>query len=107
MKGQSPEDSDLFERLKQNDIIFKNKELTGGLDVADKDLEDFTNSDPIEMYRYISKSGSIIEFTKEEYREFLVEVKEKLEDYFGEKMMYSTEDEKIRTAHQIVKIFER
>ncbi len=103
--GHNPEDSDLFEIWKQDDLVFKNKELIAEQDASDKDLEDFTESEPIEMYRYLSPSGKVIEMTTEEYRECLVEVKEKLVDHFKEEMMYGTEDEKIQVAQHITKIF--
>jgi hypothetical protein len=105
LTGKRSEESDLFEIWKQDDLIFKNKELSGGLDATDKDLEDFSNSDPIVIYRYLSTSGKVIEMTKEEYSECLVEVKEKLATYFEDEMNYGTEDDKIDAAHQIVKIF--
>ena len=105
LKGQDLFNSNHFERWKQEDLIFKNKELTDGLNAVEKDLADYTDSDPIEIYRYICTSGRVIEMTKDEYEECLVQIVEKLEDYFDEKMKYGTEEEKQRIMNNMVSLF--
>ena len=105
LQGLNTEGTELFDRLKQDSLIFKDRTLTDGLDAKEKDLEDFSGTENPVIYRYCSRSGRNHEMTKEEYQTCLREIRERLTQDFRDKLMYSGEEERIEHLEKILKIF--
>ncbi len=99
------ENRELFDLQKQKDLIFKDQDLTNGLDIIDKDLADFSSHNEPLTYRYVSQSGRVHELSEKDYKSSLKIIKEKLEDQFQTSMMYSSDEEKTEVINKMMKIF--
>ncbi len=106
LSGSHFDDIDLFERFKQNDLIFKNTDLNDGLDAVEQDLEMYTTSNDPVIYRYNSLSGRTHELTKEEYQSCLKEILSRLKEKFEDEIRYSGEDQRNATINNLVKLFD-
>jgi len=101
------EETELFETLKQSDLIFKNQELQNNSDISEQDLEDFTRSERQSIIRYHSRSGMVYDLTPDEYKDGLKEIKEQLETDLEIVMMTGSEEEKLKCMDRMTRILSR
>ena len=102
----SGEGHELFDRLKQGQVVFKDPELTDGLDAKDKNLEAYGSQEPKNYIKYFSNSGRVHELSWDEYHQALNVIRERLDEYFDQQVMYCSEEEKIASLQRLVNLFE-
>ena len=105
LNNLNSEDHELFERYKQDDLLFKNRELADGLDDSEKDLEGFSGKREPVIYRYISRSGQTHEMTRSEYQGTLQEIKKQLVSDLEDKMMFSDNEKKFEIIEKFQNLF--